>query len=138
MKRIPDKSAIQRIRHFFSLFAPAIVVLLLVFSCYYDSEEALYPSLSTSCDTLNVTFSTSVTSILNNNCWSCHSNTTAASSGGNIRLQNYADVKAQSTKIAGSVKHLQGYAAMPKNGGKIKDCSIRQFDIWVKNGMPNN
>jgi hypothetical protein len=27
---------------------------------------------------------------------------------------------------------------MPKNSSKIKSCSITQWDIWVRNGMPNN
>jgi hypothetical protein len=40
--------------------------------------------------------------------------------------------------IAGSIKHTGSYSPMPKNGGKLKDCSITQFDIWVRKGMLNN
>jgi hypothetical protein len=115
-----------------------IITLLAVVSCYYDSEEALYPSLSSSCDTLNVTFSGTIAPILGSNCLSCHSNSAAASAGGNIRLQDYADVKAQNARIAGAVKQLSGFSPMPKNGGRLSDCSIRQFDTWVLNGMPGN
>jgi hypothetical protein len=111
--------------------------LLTFISCYYDSEEALYPELSSGCDTTNVTFSGTIVSILDNNCFSCHSNTTAASKGNNIRLQNYADVKSRAAAIAGSISQTSPFP-MPKNGGKIKACSITQFDIWVRKGMINN
>lgn len=112
--------------------------LLIFVSCYYDSEEALYPQLSTSCDTTNVTFSGTIVSVLNNNCYSCHSNKTAASYGNNIHLEDYSDVVSNIDRVAGSVKHKTGFSAMPKNGGSIKSCSIDQLDIWVRNGMPNN
>jgi hypothetical protein len=114
------------------------VFLFFFVSCYYDSEEALYPALSSSCDTTNVTFSGTIVPILDNNCFSCHSNNTAASNGSNIRLQNYADVLAKADRIVGSIKHLNTFSPMPKSGGLIKSCSITQFDIWVRKGMPNN
>jgi cytochrome c5 len=104
-------------------------------SCYYDNEEALYPALSNSCDTTNVTYSGSIVPILNNSCLTCHSN---ASTGGSIVLTTYAEVVASAPRITGSIKQLSGFSAMPKNGGKIKSCSISQWDIWVKNGMLNN
>lgn len=115
-----------------------VLLSLLLVSCYYDNEEALYPSISTTCDTVNVTFSGTIKSILANSCLSCHSNATAASAGNNIRLENYADVQARATSIAGSMKHSGSYFPMPKNGGKIKACSITQFDIWVSKGILNN
>jgi hypothetical protein len=118
---------------------PVITILVTLFaSCYYDNEEALYPSLNTSCDTVNVTFSGSVAPMLSNNCLSCHSNASAPSFGNNIRLQDYADVKSNATAVSGSIKHTGSYSPMPKNGGMIKDCLIKQFDIWVINGMLNN
>jgi len=116
-----------------------VVIFLFFFvSCYYDSEEALYPALSTTCDTSNVTFSGTIVPILDNNCSSCHSNSTAASYGNNIRLQNYADVLAKADRIVGSIKHLNSFIPMPQTGGLIKTCSINQFDIWVRKGMLNN
>lgn len=116
----------------------ACIFSIFFVSCYYDNEEALYPALNTSCDTTNVTFSGTIVSLLNNSCYSCHSNSTAASFGNNVRLQNYADVQTRAVSIAGSIKHTGSYSPMPKNGGQIKTCSIIQFDIWVRIGMPNN
>lgn len=107
-------------------------------SCYYDNEEALYPAISNSCDTTNVTYSGTVVPILSNNCYSCHSNKTAASNGNNIALENYADVVTNNVAISQSINQTGSIPPMPKNGGKIKACSITQFDIWVRNGMLNN
>jgi hypothetical protein len=125
-------------KRLYSLLAIITVILLFFVSCYYDDEEALYPSLNTACDTTNVTFSGTIVPILSNNCLSCHSNATAASAGNNIRLENYADVVARAVSVAGSIKQTGSLPPMPKNGGKIKACSITQFDIWVKKGMLNN
>jgi hypothetical protein len=117
---------------------PVFVIFILCFaSCYYDNEEALYPSYNSACDTSTVTFTGTINPILNNNCLSCHSNATAAAAGNNIRLENYADVVARITSVIGSVKHTGTFSPMPKGGGKLKDCSLTQFDIWIRKGMPN-
>lgn len=109
-----------------------------IVSCYYDNEEALYPQLNTSCDTTNITFSGTIAVSLSDNCYSCHSNATATANGNNVPLEDYADVAAKSAAIAGSIKHTGSYVPMPKNGGKVNNCMISQFDIWVRKGMPNN
>jgi hypothetical protein len=119
-----------------------IVIICIFFlffaSCYYDNEEALYPVIETTCDTTNVTYSVTIVTMMNNNCYSCHSNKTAAANGNNIPLENYSDVVANSGQITQSIKHTGSIPPMPKNGGKIKSCYITQWDIWVRNGMLNN
>jgi hypothetical protein len=120
------------------LILPAIILSFIFFSsCYYDSEEALYPSYSNTCDTSNVTFSGTITTILNNSCWSCHSNSTAGTWGNNIRLESYSDVSSQINTIIPAINHI-GNKPMPKNSSKLPVCSLNQFDIWVRIGMPNN
>ena len=121
-------------RFFISILTIAIFLLFFV-SCFYDNEEALYPTLSNACDTTNVTFSGTIAPILSNNCYSCHSNSNATFGGG-IHLQSIADVITNSSKIVISIKQT-GSKPMPP-GGKLNNCSITQFDIWVRNGMPNN
>ena len=124
-------------RLFISLSVLAIFLLLFV-SCYYNNEEALYPVISNSCDTVNVTYNATVVPILSSNCYSCHSNKNAPSKGNNIALENYADVVTNNVAISQSINQTGSLSPMPKNGGKIKACSITQFDIWVKKGMLNN
>ncbi len=112
-----------------------VIISFFFVSCYYDNEEALYPSLNNSCDTTNVTYSATILPILQNNCYSCHSNANSAF-GGNVQLEAYSDVVANIARIIPAIKQT-GSKPMPPNG-KLKDCSINQFDIWVRNGMLNN
>ena len=114
------------------------LVILIIGSCYYDSEEYLYPETGSACDTTSVTFSKTIVSMLQNNCWSCHSNSTAASFGSNIRLENYSDVSSQSASVLSAIKHSPSVSPMPKGGAKLNNCLIQQFEIWVNNGKPQN
>jgi hypothetical protein len=115
-----------------------LVFVALVSSCYYDNGEELYPVLNTDCDTTNVSFNPVISSILQNNCLSCHSNATAASSGNNIKLENYADVVSSADAVLGSIRHDTPYSPMPKNGGKLNACIISQLEKWITNGTPQN
>ncbi len=117
-----------------------VFVMMYFTSCYYDSQEYLYPQISSGCDTANVTFTLSVKPILANSCLSCHSNSTAASYGGNIKLENYADVKtrADDGKLIGSITHSTGFSAMPKNSSQLSDCNIAIIQKWVTGGALNN
>jgi hypothetical protein len=117
-----------------SLASLAVFMLFFV-SCYYDNEEALYPNLNGSCDTTNVTFSTTIQTMLNDNCYSCHSDANAAF-GGNVHLQAATDVIANTSKIAVAIKRTGNFPMPP--AGKLNSCAISQFDIWVRNGSPNN
>jgi hypothetical protein len=123
------------------LVLPAVVIFLcyLASCCYYDSKEFLYPELGDTCDTTSVTFSGSVQPILQDFCYSCHSNANA-SFGGNIRLEDYADVKlrADDGSLFGSISHASGYTAMPQGAGKMPDCPIATIGTWIETGSPNN
>ena len=117
-------------------FLPVVIIFVIIFaSCYYDNEEALYPAFSNSCDTTNVTYSGTIMPILTNNCTGCHS---GATPGGGILLTSHAAVVSKITNVIGSIKHSATFMPMPQGGGKLKDCSIKQFDIWVRKGMLNN
>lgn len=92
---------------------------------------------TTSCDTANVTFTSSVKTIITNKCQGCHGG--GAPQGG-INLTTYTDVKAKvdDGKLWGSINHLQGFSPMPKNGIKLSDCEIAVFRKWIAAGAPNN
>jgi hypothetical protein len=121
------------------LFISLVTITLFSFffvSCYYDNEEALYPSLSNSCDTTNVTYSGTIVPILQSSCLGCHG--TPPQGGTSRSLSTYSEVVANADRITGSIKQLSNFRAMPEGSGKIKSCSITQWDIWVRNGMLNN
>jgi uncharacterized membrane protein len=93
--------------------------------------------IESGCDTTNVTYSTSIKPMIQNNCQGCHS---GAAPGGGIDLSTYAGVKAiaDNGKFFGSISFLQGYSSMPKNGSKMTDCQINMVKIWINQGAPQN
>lgn len=112
------------------------VVAFALQSCYYDKEDVLYPQNANKCDTINVTYAASIAPIMNTYCNSCHG---GSGPSGGVKLDAYANVKtyADNGLLYGTVSHTSG-SAMPKGGSKISDCKIRQIQIWVAAGAPNN
>ena len=115
---------------------PLFIFIVIFFaSCYYDNVEALYPSLSSSCDTTNVTYSGTVAPLLSSNCTSCHS---GGAPSGSILLTNYTNV--QAVAASGMLMNaLQGNGVpiMPPSGS-LSACKKNQVRIWVNKGMLNN
>ena len=88
------------------------------------------------CDTTTTpTFSGTIWPIIELNCRGCHSGGTPS---GNVLLNNYTDVAAQAAngKLTGVLRDGT-YFLMPP-GGALSGCQIRQVEIWVKAGYPNN
>jgi hypothetical protein len=117
-----------------------LFIILLMSSCYYDSKELLYPQTNYNCDTTNVTYSSSVVPVLEQYCLGCHNNTSASSLGGNLKLENYPDVKIRvdDGSLLGAIRQESGYSAMPKGASKIDNCKITIIEKWVESGAANN
>ena len=114
------------------------LVFFILSACYYDSEEALFGIPSSGCSTAITKFSTEVKPILQSNCITCHSNAAAASMGGGIKLQDYADVKTNIVRLVGTIQHSSGFSPMPKGGGKLSDCNILIINTWITKGTLND
>jgi len=116
-----------------------MLIMVMASSCYYDSEEYLFPDISNDCDTISVTYTQSVVPIIRNHCFSCHSNSTSFL-GGSIRLEDYADIKlrVEDNRLLGAITHQSGYSPMPKGAVKLDDCNIETIRVWINHGAPNN
>ncbi|HSF44748.1 MAG TPA: hypothetical protein VLA58_02015 [Chitinophagaceae bacterium] len=115
-----------------------IIAAMFFTGCYYDKEEVLYPTVG--CNAAGSTYSGTVSLILTSSCNSCHSTTTAPSSGNNIVLDNYNSVKIQADngKLLSSINHAGGVSPMPKGSAKLSSCEISKISNWVGSGAPNN
>lgn len=91
----------------------------------------------TSCDTSSYTYNGRVKQIMTNWCTGCHNSSSAS---GGYDLSNYVGVVSSITanRLIGTIQHLAGYSAMPKNTSKLSDCDINAVVKWVNNGYPNN
>jgi hypothetical protein len=125
----------MNMKRLITLITTTIIFLFIVVSCYYDNEEALYPTLNNSCDTTNVTFSATITPLLNSYCTTCHSGSPPS---GGISLTSYASVQAQASSgmLMNALKG-NGVPIMPISGS-LPVCKIELFKIWIRNGMLNN
>ena len=110
-------------------------LMLLPSSCVSNNEEDLYPDET--CDTLNVTYSGTISPIINQNCIRCHS-AVAPSSGLPLEGYDHLKVSVDEGLLVGSIKHEEGFIPMPEDAPQLPDCAIHQIEIWVDEGAPNN
>ena len=114
--------------------------IVLFSSCYYDKMDQIYPqAVISTCDTSNVTYTATVSTILTNNCNSCHG-ATANVTGAGISLSTYAAVKPYITngKLINSILQNGQASAMPKNAAKLDVCTINKITVWINKGALNN
>ena len=89
------------------------------------------------CDSSLFTFSGAIQPLIQSKCQGCHSGVNAQ---GGIDISTYQLLKAKviDGKLWGSINQLPGYSPMPKNGAKLSDCEIKQFQKWIAAGSLNN
>ncbi len=98
---------------------------ILFFSCKKDNST---------CDNATVTYTKQIKPLFSSCAISaCHNASSTAGS-----LANYVDAKkfAENGRILGSIKHEEGYKAMPEGGTKLSDCNISKIEKWINTGYP--
>lgn len=103
--------------------------------CYYDNEEELYPPDSG--PVTDVSYAQQVVPILQNNCFVCHSKTAAL---GNVVLEGYNATLfyVNNGELLGSIKHEQGFVAMPNGAAKLSAHLIQTIQVWIEEGAKDN
>jgi hypothetical protein len=122
------------------IFSPFFFLMLILQACYNDKEEIIYPA-SANCDTTsNVSYSLSITPIINAHCLACHGSRVYNSSGGKLNLEGYSNIfiPVNNGSLLKSIQHEPGAPPMPKNSAKLSDCDILTIKKWIDAGAPNN
>ncbi len=98
-------------------------------------QGALNNSCEKACDTASVGFAAHISPLINNYCRSCHS---GANPPKGLKLESYAQIEAIALdgRLMGVLKGQQ-YAQMPP-AGPLNTCQLRQFELWVLAGAPQN
>lgn len=88
------------------------------------------------CDIENVGFAADISTIISNNCVSCHSGPDA---NAGVLLTNYNEILliAQSGLLMNVLTASNGSPQMPQ-AGALDDCSIDKIEKWISDGSPNN
>ncbi|MBK6543891.1 MAG: hypothetical protein IPO78_12355 [Saprospiraceae bacterium] len=112
------------------------VFILSLNSCFYDSEETLYPN-PPACDTMEVSYNLDVSPILQSRCYNCHGNNNTVSI---YEFEGYTDFLnfIALNRFLGSINHESGFTAMPLGGEKIPNCEIKILEAWINQGTLNN
>jgi uncharacterized membrane protein len=109
-----------------------LLLLVLLNSCAKEEDK------KTTCDTTSVTYSSTIRSILNDNCMNCHNSGSAL---GGVVLETHAQVAAYSTSLNDvfyvSLTTATGAKKMPQ-GGSLPNCDIEKVKTWIEAGAPNN
>jgi hypothetical protein len=119
----------------FTNILSVLFIITMAFSCYFDNEETLYPQPN-SCDTLNVRYSTHVEPVLKNYCYACHGTSNYRSSGGDLLLEGFSNIKVvvDNGVLLKSINHVNGVSPMPKNSAKLSPCNIDKITGWISEG----
>ena len=120
-----------------------ILMSVILYSCYRHNEESIYPKSlipgSTSCDTTNVSYDSTISNIFLQNCAlsGCHA---SSSSPSGYTLDNYNGAKSVvlNGRIIGAITHTTGYAHMPKDRPMLNDCQIGLIKSLIDQGAQNN
>ncbi len=86
------------------------------------------------CDSTNVTFSASISPIIQSQCQSCHN---AGNASGGVNLQGHGNV-VNAVNTAGLVAAIQRISKPMPPAAALSDCELAKFDKWIADGMPNN
>jgi Ni,Fe-hydrogenase I small subunit len=108
------------------LYSTLLFSFIVITGCYYDKEDKLYPNSTNNCDTTNLTYNTSIKTLIDVNCAGCHK------PGGNSPdLTTYSLVKANTARIKARAITQKD---MPASG--LNTCNYKKLDNWIKARMP--
>src|SRR4051794_13278158 len=108
------------------LIIAAIISVIAVFQgCHYDKADIVYPK--TTCDTTNITYATSIHSILEANCYRCHSGTAEASGGIGLDNLSLLKLEAANGELLGRITSTDPSVMMPQGGPRLTDCDINKI-----------
>lgn len=89
------------------------------------------------CDTVDISYSGTISKILSNSCYACHSTSIAF---GDVILDTYDGVKkeAESDRLLGVLNWDQGFQRMPQGKNQLDSCTIAKVKSWIDEGAQNN
>ena len=120
--------------HLLRKLFPFLICILTLVSCKKDN---LGQEVNPDCVTTNVSFSSTISGIINTNCLSCHG---YGNPSGGFSLTTYSGVKAKvdDGRLLGAVSHSPGYSPMPDGAPKLSQCDIAKIKSWIEAGALNN
>ena len=104
-------------------------------SCANNNELDLYGILE--CDTTHLTWDSKISAILQEKCVKCHG---AEVSRGGVRHDSYEFelVVINDGRLRKVINDPDPSTRMPKNEPQLDSCKLKQINLWLDNGAPEN
>jgi len=129
------KPVFMRRQKFIFLAGIPIILLVAVIACENNNELDLYGV--TPCDTTDITWDNTIAEILEQNCVECHGPDIHYN---DVRHDSYESelIVVNDGRLRGVVNHQPGFIPMPFDRPQLPDCELKQINIWLDNGAPEN
>lgn len=117
-------------------------VFTLLYACEYNNLEEIHPDLyHIICDdttSRTITYTSDIKQIMETSCGALDVNCHKTGNTAQINLDNYAETTdaAVNGDLLGSILHQPGYKPMPKDAGKLDECSTLDIMAWINRGEP--
>jgi len=113
----------------------SVIFIWFSVSCADNSEEELYGKPD--CDLTNATWTARIDALQDKNCVQCHG---PQLSYNGVRHDEYVYemIVVKDGRLRGVINHLDGYAKMPKDRGKLPSCELALLNKWLDKGAPEN
>ncbi len=85
-----------------------------------------------------ITYEKDVAPVIEAKCFMCHAPDVYKKKASRVKIYDYKSLLAVANdkRLLGSIKHLEGFIAMPyKKDKKIDKCSILLIEKWVNSGL---
>ena len=119
------------------IYIPGILLALIIWfiSCENQNLEELFGK--SDCDTTNVSYSEYVGPLIENHCFTCHSDANLIAP---FSLEGYdnVNIRVNTGQLFGALNHQQGYQNMPRGRPKLPACDLSKINSWIRDGAPNN
>ncbi|MCE3280467.1 MAG: hypothetical protein K0S44_2658 [Bacteroidetes bacterium] len=102
-------------------------------SCKTSDKTVATPKVLLNCDNATYTYVTDIAPIMQQNCTRCHN--TNMKAGYNFNELESVKKAAENGYLLGTIKHMDGYDAMPRMAGKLDQVIIDKIECWIKTGM---
>ncbi len=128
-------TSLMRRKSIIQVFFIIMLAIISFFACVSNNEYDLYGIPE--CDTTNVNWNSKISAIMQKNCVECHGEVISYNG---VRHDSYQSelIVVNDGRLKGVVNHLNGFAKMPKDRGKLPACELELINIWLDKGAPEN
>ena len=113
---------------------PFLISALFLCNCTRDNNGELPDP---NCNTSMVSFSSTVSGIINTHCLGCHG-ANNPSAGFSLNTYNGVKAKVDDGRLFGAINHSPGFTPMPEGSPKLSQCDINKIKAWIDAGALNN